>query len=59
MSELHDTWDYLIESGIATEDECRLVTDINGFSVDSLNSIIYARTGYHDLEQLKEADDNE
>lgn len=46
-------WDYLIDYGIATENEVRLVTCINGFNEESLNDIIYARTGYRSIEQLK------
>ena len=51
---LTDTWEYLVEREIATEDELQLITDINGYNIEALNSVIYARTGYHDLEQLKE-----
>ena len=47
-------WDYLIEYGIATKDELTLITLINGYNIESLNSVIYARTGYHDIEQLHE-----
>ena len=50
-------WDYLIENGIATEDEMRLVTSINGYNVESLNSILYSRTGYRDLEQIQEMEE--
>ena len=45
-------WDYLIENEIATEEELRLVTDVAGYSDETLEAVIYARTGYHDLEQL-------
>lgn len=45
-------WDYLIDNGIATAQELRLITDIIGYSTDALNKVIYARTGYHDYEQL-------
>lgn len=41
---------FLIEQEIATEDEISLVTQINGYSIDTLNAILYARTGYHDLD---------
>lgn len=41
---------FLIEQEIATEDEISLVTQINGYSIDTLNDILYARTGYHDLD---------
>ena len=47
-------WDYLIDYEIATEDELRLVTDVAGYSDEIMNAVIYARTGYHDLEQLME-----
>ena len=45
-------YDYLIESGIATEDEICLVTSIIGCNEESLNSILYSRTGYRSLEQI-------
>lgn len=47
------TWEKLVELGIATEDELQLVSDINGYSIDTLNDVIYVRTGYHDMEQLE------
>jgi len=49
-----DTWDFLIESEIATEEELKLVTSINGMNEESLNDVIYVRTGTRDIEQLKE-----
>ena len=51
---LIEIWDYIVETGIATEDELRLVTSINGTNEDSLNSVLYSRTGYRSLEQLIE-----
>ena len=39
----------LIEAGVATEDELELVTRINGYSLDTLEAVLYARTGYRDL----------
>lgn len=47
-------WDYIINNGIATEDELQLVTDINGYSVDTLNDVLYARTGCRDIDQCGE-----
>ena len=52
--ELIDTWDYLVDNNIATDEELRLVTSINGMNIDTINSVIYARTGYHDIEQVRE-----
>ncbi len=47
-----ETWDYLLELGV-NEDVLKTVTNINGYNIESLNDIIYAKFGYHDLEQLK------
>lgn len=49
-------WDYLIDYSIATEAELQLITCINGYNEATLNAIIYARTGYRSIEQLKEAE---
>ena len=50
--EMSELWDYIIECGIATESEIRLVTSINGTNLDTFESILYARTGYSSLEQI-------
>ncbi len=49
-----DLYDYLLETEIATQDEISLVTSINGTNLDSLESILYVRTGYRSLEQIQE-----
>ena len=49
-------WDYLEETGIATKDELCLVCCINGTSLDTLESVLYARTGYRSLEQIQDAE---
>ena len=57
--DIESTWDYLVDKGIATEQELILVTYINGYNMESLNDIIYARTAYRDAEQLQEEEDEE
>ena len=57
--DVESTWDYLVDKGIATEQELILVTSINGYNMESLNDIIYARTAYHDAEQLQEEETEE
>ena len=52
--ELHEYWLYLVEAGIATEAELRLVTYIIGYSVETLDKVLYVRTGYRSIEQLIE-----
>lgn len=52
--ELHEYWLYLVEAGIATEAELRLVTCILGYSVETLDKVLFVRTGYRSIEQLIE-----
>ena len=49
---IEQVWDLLLQYDIATENELQLVTTINGYNIDSLNDILYARTGLRDIEQL-------
>ena len=52
--ELAALWDYLIENGIATEEELRLITSINGYNETSLNDVLYVRTGYRNISQMED-----
>ena len=47
-------WDYLIDTQTATHEELCLVTSINGQNLETLEAVLYTRTGYRSLEQLKE-----
>lgn len=59
MENVDKIWEYLLEMEIATQEELKLITDINGYSEETLNNVIYARSGYHDLEQYTEYEDYE
>lgn len=48
-----DLYDKLVEEGLFTEEELALVTNINGFMVETLNECIFARYGYRSYEQMK------
>ena len=52
-------WDYIIDTGIATEEELKLVTCINGYNEEALNNIIYARTGYRSMGQIEGEDEED
>ena len=54
MYNIEYIWDKILDLDIATEEELSLVTSINGYNEESLNDIIYIRTGYRDIEQLME-----
>ena len=47
-------WEILTEKGIATDAEINLVTCIIGYSEETMKSILYARTGFYDFEQILE-----
>ena len=50
--DIEQVWDLLLQYNIATEDELKLVTTINGYNIDTLHDILYARTGLRSIEQL-------
>ena len=52
MNEKTKLWDYLIETETATESELQLVTCINGYNLETLESVLYTKTGYRSLEQI-------
>lgn len=52
--ELDEIWNYLVETGITTQEELELITCINGYNEETLNDVIFARTGVRDIESLKE-----
>lgn len=54
MSTIKITWDAICEYGIATKEELELITSINGYNEDTLNDVVYVRTGYRDIYQLFE-----
>lgn len=51
---INEMWDYLYDHDIATQDELQLVTDICGYSKETMLDILYARTGYRNFEQMED-----
>lgn len=47
-----EMWDYLLEAVGVSEETLRVVTDINGYSEQTMCDILYAVTGYRDFDQL-------
>ena len=54
--ELERIWNEIIELGIATEEELMLITSINGYNTETLNEVIYSRTGYRNLDQYLDSE---
>ena len=50
---IEEMWNRLLE--YTTEEVLQVVTDINGYSEDTLLDILYCVTGYRSFEQLEEA----
>ena len=45
---------YYVDSDMFTQEELDLITDINGWNVETFNDVLYERFGYRDLEQMLE-----
>jgi len=45
-------WEELVELGIATNEELGLATALCGTTEETLNRVLYIRTGYRTLEQM-------
>lgn len=52
MSEEELIYNFILENDITTEEALNVGTSVGGYSVDTLNHIIYFKTGMHDIEQL-------
>ena len=53
-------YDQIVELNIATAEEINLVRCVvDGSWTDVLNKILYARTGYHTIEQMFEAEEED
>ena len=53
---LDELFNTLIDEALFTEEELQLLTNINGYNMETLNDAIYARYGYRDYEQMKESE---
>ena len=51
-------WDELIDLGVS-EETLRVVTSINGYTLDTLEDVLFATQGYRSFEQLNGDDDDE
>lgn len=54
MSEEARMWEFLYGEVGVSEETLQVVTDINGYSLETLNDVLYAVTGYRTREQYEE-----
>lgn len=50
---MQEYWDFLIEHEVATEQELQLVTSLMGYKYETLDDILYCRTGYRDKAEFE------
>lgn len=50
-------WDYLTETEIATDEELGLAVALCGYTLETLERVLYIRTGYRSLEQIREEEE--
>tara|TARA_B100000073_G_C23478563_1_gene470547 strand:+ start:194 stop:358 length:165 start_codon:yes stop_codon:yes gene_type:complete len=50
----NEAWDCLIEHAGVSEDTLKVVTAINGWSLETMESVLYAVTGYRSFDQYLE-----
>lgn len=48
---IKEMWNKLLELGVS-EQTLQIVTDINGYSTETLEDVLYSHTGYRNFEQL-------
>ena len=53
-NELNKIWDLLVNYELASEESLKLVTCLNGYSLETMKSVLYALTGYRSYEQFME-----
>ena len=54
FQDVNELWDELLDQELFTQAELQLLTNINGYSVETLNDAIYARYGFRDYNQMME-----
>lgn len=50
--ELDVIWDLYLTLNICSEETLQVVTNINGYNVDTMKDILYATTGLRSIEQV-------
>ncbi len=58
-TEMEYVWDMMVELGVATDDEIGLACALCGTTMETLERVLYVRTGYRSLEQMLEEDEDE
>ena len=52
--QLEKLWDLIVNYELATEQSLQLVTRLNGYTLETMEDVLYALTGCHSYEQFME-----
>ena len=56
QDEISKIEEFIIQNQIASEEAVRLVTDISGRSLNTLNDVLFVKTGYRSIQQIYESE---
>lgn len=56
---LEEYYNYLIDYELVSEETLDIITSINGYSEETLDDVLYCVSGYSDIEQYLEYEDND
>lgn len=61
VNTVEEAWDTLIDDGLVSEETLQVVTSINGYSLDTLEDVLFAVAGENTFAQYldEDEDDNE
>jgi len=52
--QIEKLWDLIVNYELATEQSLQLVTRLNGYTLETMEDVLYALTGYHSCDQFME-----
>ena len=56
---LEEYYNYLIDYELVSNETLEIITSINGYNEETLNDILYCVSGYRDIEQYLEYEDED
>ena len=52
--QIEKLWDLIVNYELATESTLQLVTRLNGYTLETMENVLYALNGYHSYDQFME-----
>ena len=53
---VEEAWDFLKDMCMVSDGTLQVVTAINGYSLETLEDVLYAVTGYRDFDQVMDSE---